>query len=507
MRLRLPASGPLVARTYHRALALVALGAWASLGVQVPVLMGSRGLLPLAPLCERLAKDGVPFQDFPTLLCLSPSDPVLVGAAWLGGALALLALLGFFPRVLAALQIPLYLAFATGGRTFFSFQWDSMLLECLLLAALLPRHRAAPFAHALFRVLLVKLYAESAVAKGQSHLGDWWDGSAMTHYYETAPLPGPLAWTLHHLPPWWHAFEGWAVLAIEAIPPLLAFGPRSARLVAFASLCAFQLVNLATANYGFFVYLSLALHVFWLDDADLARAATFVKGHARRAVGLWRGEPIVPEAPVRPARPSHLAKAARALAVGTGALWLAVSAVMALEHFAGWRNLGLLASPVTGPLAPFRLANNYHLFGHITTRRIEPALEVQTTGAFEEQPFRHKPGDPMRRPRVVAPHQPRVAFQLWFFGLDFQRGVPPWVSNLLARACRHPAHVDALFERPLPPGARAVRLAFWHYRFTTPGERAETGAFWTRRLLGATAPLECASEGAALLDEPDDGEE
>ena len=501
--MRLPASGPLVARTYHRALALVALGAWVSLGVQLPVLLGSRGLLPLAPLCERLAREHVSFWDFPTLLCLHPSDKVLVAGAALGGALAVLALVGFLPRVACALQIPLYLAFATGGRTFFSFQWDSMLLECLLLAALLPRHRAAPLAHTLFRVLLLKLYAESAVAKAQSHLGDWWDGSAMTHYYETAPLPGPLAWTLHQLPAWWHAFEGWAVLAIEAVPPLLAFGPRRARLVALVTLGAFQLVNLATASYGFFVYLSLALHVFWLDDDDLARAATFVKGRVRRAVGLWRGEPVVADAPARTRRLSPLETSARTVGIGMGVLWLVLSAAMALDHFAGWRAL----SAVTGPFAPLRLANNYHLFGHITTTRVEPALEVQTTGDFEEQPFRHKPGDPKRRPRLVAPHQPRVAFQLWFFGLDFQRGVPPWVSNLLARACRHPAHVDVLFERPLPRDARAARLAFWHYRFTTPDERAETGAFWVRRLLGTTTPLECASEGAALLDEPDDGEE
>ncbi len=496
-----------MARTYHRALALVAMVAWASLGAQVPVLLGSRGLLPIAPLCDRLASEHASFWDFPTLLCLAPADKVLVGGAWLGGALALLSLLGWFPRVLAALQIPLYLAYATAGRTFFGFQWDSMLLECLLLATLLPRHRAAPLAHALFRVLLVKLYAESAVAKAQSHLGDWWDGSAMTHYYESAPIPGPLAWTLHQLPAWWHALEGWAVLALEAISPLAAFGPRSARLVALGALGAFQLVNLATANYGFFVYLSLALHVFWLDDADLARAWVFLRRRARRAFGLSAAPEAKPSEPHRLPRRDRLAPAARALGVGVGVLWLVVSGVVGLEHFAGWRGLGQLASPVTGPLAPLRLANNYHLFGHITNPRIEPALELAVAETFDEQPFRHKPGDPMRRPRLVAPHQPRVAFQLWFLSQELERGTPPWVSNLLARACRRPAAVDTLFERPLPRGARAVRLAFWHYRFTTRREREETGAFWVRRRVATTEPLECASEGAALLDEADDGEE
>src|SRR5256885_8382782 len=45
------------------------------------------------------------------------------------------------------------------------------------------------FAHLLLRVLLFKLYFESGIAKWQSGLHDWHDGSAMTFYYETAPLP------------------------------------------------------------------------------------------------------------------------------------------------------------------------------------------------------------------------------------------------------------------------------------------------------------------------------
>src|SRR5207244_2713248 len=81
--------------------------------------------------------------------------------------------------------------------TFLSFQWDNLLLECGALASLLPGDRSDPPArvvHVLFRLLLWKLYFESGIAKWQSHLGDWIDGSAMLHYYETAPLPTLLGW-------------------------------------------------------------------------------------------------------------------------------------------------------------------------------------------------------------------------------------------------------------------------------------------------------------------------
>ena len=40
-------SGPAVARLFHAVLATIFLIAWASLGVQVDVLIGSRGLLPV----------------------------------------------------------------------------------------------------------------------------------------------------------------------------------------------------------------------------------------------------------------------------------------------------------------------------------------------------------------------------------------------------------------------------------------------------------------------------
>src|SRR5207245_100008 len=118
----------------------------------------------------------------------------------------------------------------------------------------------------LFRAVLFKLYFESGIAKWQSPLGDWQDGSAMTYYYETAPLPTALAWTAHNLPVWWHHFESRATLALELLVPLGIFGPRRARLGAAAALTGFQLLNIASANYGFFCYLAAILHVFLLDD-------------------------------------------------------------------------------------------------------------------------------------------------------------------------------------------------------------------------------------------------
>ena len=142
---------------------------------------------------------------------------MLVGGTVVGAALALAALCGLWPRLCFALSTALYLSYATVGRDFLSFQWDNLLLECGFLAALPAgaTRSPAPLVHFLFRLVLFKLYFESGIAKWQSNLGDWQDGSAMTYYYETAPLPTWLAFTAHHLPVWWHHLESRATLALE----------------------------------------------------------------------------------------------------------------------------------------------------------------------------------------------------------------------------------------------------------------------------------------------------
>jgi hypothetical protein len=100
-----------------------------------------------------------------------------------------------------------------------------------------------------------------------------------------------------------------------------------------------------------------------------------------------------------------------------------------------------------------------------------------------------------RAPDFVAPHQPRVDFQLWFYGLRFRRREPAYVSTLVERMCEDAAAVQSLFRDPLPPHPPAVRLAYWQYHFTTRAERRATGAWWRRDLLGTTRPIPCPRAG------------
>ena len=515
-------SGADVAWTFQRALALVFLLAWISLGAQVRLLIGARGLLPLADFLEAARAAGVlRFTSFPSWLVFGSGDAAIVAGTALGAGLALLTLAGIAPRTCLAAQTFLYLGYAVGCRSFLGFQWDNLLLEAGTLAVFLPTSRAAPLAHLLFRALSFKLYFESGLAKWQSPIGDWRDGSAMTFYYETAPLPTALAWFAHNLPAGWHHFESWAALTLELIVPFAFFGPRPARLAAAVAFTLFQIANAATANYGFFCYLAVALHLFLLDERDvraLIAQRDRVRDWLRRRLrgrlpatvwrswlGRWRALPWASLLGRWPRR------AALALAVGGVTTWAALSLGEGLFLFTALDPASAAARPLAALVEaaqPFRLVGSYHLFASVTRERVEPELQVDeaapstspsSEGRWRALAFDYKPGPVDRAPPLVAPHQPRVDFLLWFYGLAFRRREPAYVAELLGRLCDDPASVSGLFTAPPPSHLRAVRIVFWDYRFTSPAERRTTHAWWTRREIHTSPPVICRS--SALLDD------
>jgi lipase maturation factor 1 len=487
-----------VARTFHRALALIYGIAWLSLGAQVEVLIGSRGLLPIAPYLERAPRD---FVDFPTVFLWGAGDAALVGGIWVGLALAVLWLLGVAPRLMAALSALLYLSYATAAREFLWFQWDSMLIEAGILAAMLPRDREAPLAHLALRLLLFKVYFESGLAKWTSPVADWESGTAMVHYYETAPLPGPLAWTAHHLPLWWHYLESRAVLVLETALPFLFFLGRRPRRVAAVLFSGFMVADILTANYGFFCYLTLVLHLLLFDDRDLERSRDWLAARAPATLGRLR------QCLARLPRPlgrlrqrlarlpralaglgPRLARARRPAAIALVIIYVSLSALEAAATIYGYRG----ADAIRRHHVRWRVFNSYHLFASVTVDRFEPIFETFDGQRWTEHHLRYKPGAPGERPGQLLPHLPRVDFRLWFYGLSFVQARPPaYVSTLLERLCHDPDAVASLFARPLPAAPEAVRVSFQRYRFTTGAQRESTGAFWQREPFSALPPRPC----------------
>jgi len=464
-------SGPAVARLLHAALGVHFVIAWVSLGVQVDALIGPTGLEPAVDWFARLAeRPETGFWDAPSPFWLGASPLALVGGCVGGALLGLVAAAGFRPRVLLPVSALLYLGYAHAAPTFLSFQWDNLLIEAGLLAALLPRDRAAPLAHLAYRVLLFKVFFESGVAKWEGAAGAWQDGSAMALYYQTAPLPTPLAAVFHHLPGWWHMLESWWTLFFELAVPVAIFGGRRLRALALGVFATFLVLDFATANYGFFVPLTGALCLVLLDER-----------HGRAILRALRRS-LPPEPWSVPAQRGLVPTA-------LVATWLGLSALGATARFAGFDPLPGIRTQA----AALRVANVYHLFGSITTTRLEPELQTSVDGVtWTPQPLRHKPGPVDRRPPLVAPHQPRLDFQLWFYALRWQRSTPRYVLSLVEGLCHAPERLQWFFPAPLPSNPRAVRIVFHDMRFTDAETRRATGRWWDRVEVGATRTLQCA---------------
>jgi hypothetical protein len=477
---------------FLRLLGVVYAVAFASLAVQVTGLVGSGGILPVRDFLARAHAlyGGAAYRLFPTLCWLDAGDGMLRGLAWGGVALALLLVAGVAQVPVLLLLWMLYLSLSVAGQTFLWFQWDALLLETGLLAVLyapggwrpsLSRARA-PSAAARWLVwwLVFRLMFLSGVTKLASGDPAWRHLTALDYHFWTQPLPPWTAWYAHRLPAWAHRAMTVVILAVELGAPWLIFVPdrrNAARRAACAALVLGQLGIAATGNYGFFNLLSVVLCLSLLDDAALGRVlplrltATGPEPRVRRVV-------IGALAPVL---------------AGLAALAFAREIAQTLPGAQG-----ALDNPLLRAVAPLRSVNGYGLFRVMTTERPEIVIEGSRDGvAWREYAFRWKPGDVTRRPRFVAPHQPRLDWQMWFAALD-PDGARDWLVPLLDRLLEgSPAVLALLGPSPFPgaPGApaappRYVRLAYWRYRFTTPEERARTGAWWHREFVGfLTRPL------------------
>jgi hypothetical protein len=155
-------------------------------------------------------------------------------------------------------------------------------------------------------------------------------------------------------------------------------------------------------------------------------------------------------------------------------------------------------------LGPFRVVNPYGLFAVMTTRRTEIVVEGSADGVeWLTYGFRWKPGDPAERPRFVAPHQPRLDWQMWFAALSsYQR--EPWFLWFCQRLLEGSRPVTALLEKnPFPDAPpRYLRATVYDYRFTRSAARRETGAWWAREPRGLYCPV-LALEGGKLVAWPE----
>jgi hypothetical protein len=466
---------------FLRLLGVVYLTAFGSLTTQIVGLVGRQGIQPIGVFLER-ASQVLPGLDrfwlFPTLAWLSASDAFLRGLCIGGSLLSMLLIAGFAPLLVLPLLWLAYLSLVIAGQDFLGYQWDSLLLEAGLIAIFVApvslRHRLKTaldpprLGMVLLWWLLFRLMFGSGAVKLASGDPAWRNLTALNFHFWTQPLPTPLAWYAARLPEGVLEASTAAMLAIELVAPLLIAGPRRLKQTACVLLLGLQAVIALTGNYAFFNLLAGALCLLLLDDLSLGRLAR------RPASSIRRESPGV---------------------VRRSLLTAFASASIVVSFFQLTDDLGfavpgrVLVAPIAAAIAPIRSVNSYGLFAVMTLQRPEIIIEGSNDGStWRAYGFKYQPDDERIRPPWVAPHQPRLDWQLWFAALG-RYEAEPWFQNFCARLLEASPDVLGLLRQDPFGGQRPryVRASLYQYRFADA--RSGGGRWWTRERAGDYSPV------------------
>jgi lipase maturation factor 1 len=499
---------------FLRAIGVIYFSAFYSLVFQIRGLLGPHGLLPVGPYLTEIS-GGVGMLRYwyaPTLLWLSSSSPMLLFLCWAGMIASLLLVLNIWPRAMLGICFVAFLSFVTAAQDFSGYQSDGMLLCGGLLSIFLapsglrpgfgeaqPPSRAPRF---LLLFLWFTIYFESGIAKYLGGDPEWRQLTAMDDYYQNGPLPTWLGWYAQQLPHRFHAATAFSTLFIELLLVWLVFLPRRFRILCFLIVTPFEIGIILSANYAFLNYLVLSLGILLLDDGFLLRFLP--KGWAPPVRRNLESIDAAKSSTEQNASKDGLLfrKILSSLELwfrGIFLAWVGYAMLFLLLHEC-FGPLPLPAGPIVC-LEPFRVANQYGLFGRMTRFR----YEIEFQGSFDDKnwiayPFRYKPQDPSEPPGIYAPYQPRFDWNLWFASLGNWQG-NPFVVHTEQQLLLNNPDVLALFKsNPFsgqPP--KQVRAILWQYWFTDMATKRQSGYWWRREMLGLYAPtLEREPDGRII---------
>jgi hypothetical protein len=454
----------------QRGIAAIYLVGFIAAARQFRALIGQHGLLPVPQFVARRS-----FGSAPSIFHLHYSDGFFASVCWAGVIISagLVAGLDDLVPLWAAMSAwlalwVLYLSIVNVGQTWYSFGWESLLLEAGFLAVFLGNDDVAAPSVVLWltRWLVFRVEFGAGLIKLR---GDrcWRDLTCLQYHHETQPMPGPLSWWFHRLPRPLHRIEVAGNHFAQLVVPFGLFAPQPVATVAAVIIIVTQLWLVLSGNYAWLNWLTMVLAAGAISDAAV------------------RSMIAVPEAP--PSPPGWYI-----------ALVLAVGAMIVPLSIKPIRNLFSRRQQMNASFDSLHLVNTYGAFGSITRVRDELVIEGTTDeevtehSTWREYEFKGKPGAVSRRPRQWAPYHLRLDWLMWFAAISpgYAHG---WLVPLLGALLRNDAAtVRLLAHNPFGDcGPRHIRVLLYRYRFTTWQERREEHVWWHRELRGEfLAPLD-----------------
>ena len=446
----------------ERGLGLIYLIAFVVALRQFPALSGERGLQPATRLLARTR-----FLDAPSLFHWGYSDRRLAVVAWAGVAIAVLTVLGIpqlapIPVTMASWFVLwiLYQSIVNIGGTFYSFGWESLLLEAGFLAIFLGNAAVAPpwLQILAFRWLAFRVEFGAGLIKLR---GDrcWRELRCMDWHHETQPMPNPLSWWFHHLPRPLHRIEVLGNFVAQLVLPFGLFLPQPFAGIAAILMVGTQLYLVVSGNYAWLNWVTILAAVAGIADP-------VASGQSYLPAPVWFAAAVV-----------------------------ALAGVVVILSWWPVRNLASPGQAMNASFNPFHIVNTYGAFGTVGRERLELVVEgtyadeVVDETDWREYGFKGKPDDPRRLPPQVAPYHHRLDWLLWFIPLSPIYG-GEWFIRFLVRLLEGDRATLRLIRRDpfreAPP--KQIRVRLFRYRFSTWTEWRQTGAWWVRSYVGEYIP-------------------
>ncbi|CAE7280897.1 Lmf1 [Symbiodinium natans] len=533
---------------------------------QNKALIGDNGILPARHLLRRVdlsvSKAAGRWQELsfygkvrcfllraerlPTLLWFAgarPLNPWLDGLAWAGMVLSGVAFAVGGASMLHLFTLwVLYISLVAVGQRWYSFGWESQLLETALLGALAapgvaggafaaPPSLLAPWA---FRWLAFRIMLGAGLIKARGSK-TWLDLTAMCHHIETQPIPNPLSRFFHNLPRPLHLYATASNHVIELVMPWLLLCPCRATLAAFGAVhILFQLALILTGNLSFLNWLTIIPGLWCFDDATLI-------GLLPEAIARPLADSVVHARTMTPTTSSCMWMFTRDVLAGCIIIWLSLPV---WKNLLGPRGGGRqrmnstferrlvvprFVSRIAGAgreettndstetsssspaqkrrrllpdleismnLQSLRLLNTYGAFGSVNTERIEIVFEGTPDGRnWYPYTFKAAVDDPMKRPGFWAPYHLRLDWCRWIASCRGRRSnglAEPWVLSFVAHLLRGDTSTRQLlakggdpFERADPP--LRIRGELYQYVFA-PRPRSRADPYWLRERVGNYLP-------------------
>uniref|UniRef100_A0A9J8AFI1 Lipase maturation factor n=1 Tax=Cyprinus carpio carpio TaxID=630221 RepID=A0A9J8AFI1_CYPCA len=248
----------------------------------------------------------------------------------------------------------------------------------------------------------------------------------------------------------------------------------------------YEVVLIISGNLSFLNWLTIVPSLACFDDAALA----FLFRRSGRATQTLLQIQTEEASGLKPA-PSKGMLIRRVLNVSLGILiaYLSVPVVM---------NLLSSRQMMNTSFDPLRIVNTYGAFGSVTKERTEVVfqgtLSVNHTGeevVWEEYEFLCKPGALDRRPCLISPYHYRLDWLMWFAAFQTYEQ-SEWVIHIAGRLLANDSTVLSLmghnpFQNREKP--RWIRGEHFRYKFTRPGSSsAAQGKWWVRKRIGPYFP-------------------